>query len=254
MDLNPQMTDNTNDTVSSESDSEASEETMTNLKDSSPMNLIPASADVIEEEVLESTPIEELAKIINKHAENFAANAISIGICLKLARNRLPKGKQHKVWENWIKENVKFSVQTAYKFVKCAEYFKELAPARIFMTAQMFEMLSLKQEDLKEFLNDTDKEGTPLENLTKMEIRTAVKEWKEKHGYEKNDSSYQYLISTKVKKPEDFQTIGIHVKKQDICKFTGLLEAMIQGENGLTEDSKKSMSEVIKYLNDKYKE
>ena len=254
MDVDDELDNNTNDTVNTESVSEASEETRIRLNDSSPMNLIPESVGVIEEKALAGTPVEELANIINKHAENFAVNAISIGICLKLARNKLPKGKKHKVWENWIKENVKFSVQTAYKFVKCADYFKELAPARIFMTAQMFEMLSLKQEDLKEFLNDTDKEGTPLENLTKMEIRTAVKEWKETHGYEKKDSSYQYLISTKVKKPEDFQTIGIHVKKKDIRTFTSLLEAMIQRENDLTEDSKKSMREVVKYLNDKYKE
>lgn len=105
------------------------------------------------------------------------------------------------------KKNVKFSVQTAYKFIKCADYFKELASARIFMTAQMFEMLSLKQKYLKEFLNVTDKEGTSLENLTKMEIRTAVNEWKETHGYEKKDSSYQYLISTKVKKRRIFKRL-----------------------------------------------
>lgn len=179
-------------------------------------------------------------------------NAISIGICLKLARSRIEQGKQNKVWEKWLKENVKFTIKTAYKFVKCAEYFKGFAPARKFMTAQMFEMLSLKKEDVDDFLETSQVEGKSLENLTKMEMREAVKKWKKAHGYEQKSTKYQYLISTPVERPKEFKTIGIHIKSQDIDQFVDILEKMIQGENGLTEDSKKSMNEVVEYLKNKW--
>lgn len=224
----------------------------TKIQDNISTTFVPKSVDLIQEEYLEKTPAEELAKIINKYAENFAMNAISIGICLKLARSRIAKGKQHKVWENWIKENVQFSIQTAYKFVKCADYFKEFAPARKFMTAQMFEMLSLKKEDLNDFLETPQVEGKSLENLTKMEMREAVKSWKKAHGYEQKSTNYQYLINMPLERPKEFKTIGIHIKAQDISPFVDILEKMTQEENGLTEDSKKTMNEVVEYLKNKW--
>lgn len=80
-----------------------------------------------------------------------------------------------------------------------------------------------------------------------MEMREAVKSWKKAHGYEQKSTNYQYLINMPVERPKEFKTIGIHIKAQDISPFVDILEKMTQEENGLTEDSKKTMNEVVEY-------
>lgn len=228
--------------------------------------------DVVQEEQIETTQIlapleieelrleeqtpEKIVEIIQCLQQNTLRNTISIGICLKVIKERIEKENQSRkrkdkiTWTKWVEEKVKYSRQTTYKFIECADRFKEVALARQLNTGQMFELLKIPKEYFREFMATID--TATLQAMTKQEVRELINSWLYKKNLRTPTPTRQYLITSKVVKPKEFKTVGIHIKRDDIEKFAIFLTKSLEADDTISKESKEKILEVANsWLEDK---
>ena len=121
-----------------------------------------------------SLTLDELTRRINSYVGQMTQNIIEIGRCLIQVRVQIGRGR----WISWVEENTRISRQTANKFIQCAERFENVAPARQLAPTKMMELLALPEPDTVDFFTRCEEEGTPVQNMTKTELRNKIKQWK----------------------------------------------------------------------------
>lgn len=91
-------------------------------------------------------------------------------------------------WAGWLKENVNFTIRTAQRFMKCADRFGEATTSSHLNPSQMMELLSLPEQEAKEFIEQKKSEGNPVEDMTIKALRQEIKDWKDKAQKAENEA------------------------------------------------------------------
>lgn len=99
-----------------------------------------------------------------------ARNIIEIGKRLIQAKEMLPHGQ----WEIWLETRADISRVTASRFMKIAKEFSNVSPATHLSSSKLFELLALPAEEREVFIQEN-----PVEDMTKKELREAIKVKKE---------------------------------------------------------------------------
>lgn len=99
-----------------------------------------------------------------------AQNIIEIGKRLSQAKEMLPHGQ----WAIWLEERVDLAQTTATRFMRVAKEFSNLPPATNLSSSKLFELLALPAEEREVFIKES-----PVEDMTKKELREAIKAKKE---------------------------------------------------------------------------
>lgn len=161
------------------------------------MEDVDLSAEVITQP--EHTPT-ELAMEIRKYTGDTTQNIIKIGQLLTEAKKKINHGE----WEDWLSVNVKFTLRTANRFMKCAERFSKQTTSSVLNSSQMFELLALKSGDTEEFLNQKASEGKSIENMPIKALREEVRMWKDakKNQNEVLDSDNSQTLDNEVPKEQ----------------------------------------------------
>ena len=218
--------------------------------DGKPIKIEEVKKEPLETEVVEIMPSEknsvtteptpeELAERIRYYTAQVRDNVINIGKCLKQVKAQLPHGQ----WHKWIKTNTTFSTQTVHKFMQCADRFETVAPARELNASQMMELLSLPAPQVEDFFEKQEATGTPVKNMTKLELRGEIKEWKKAHTDETNSKK------SKAVKPEVvFKTIKLKILSEDEAELARLLKVALSEETKMSADSVSSLQTWIETL------
>ena len=199
------------------------------------VEIVPSEKTVVTAE----PTLEELAEKIRYYTAQVRDDIINIGKCLIQVKAQLAHGQ----WHKWIKSNTSFSTQTAHKFMQCAARFEKVAPARELNSTQMMELLALPAPQLEDFFEKKETVGTPVKNMTKMELREEIKKWKEAHTDETNSKKRKAVKSEVV-----FKTVKLKVLSEDEAELARLLQVALNEENRMSVDSVSSLQTWIETL------
>lgn len=173
-----------------------------------------------------------------------AQNIIEIGKRLIQAKEILPHGQ----WEVWLETRADISRVTASRFMKIAKEFSNVSPATHLSSSKLFELLALPAEEREVFIQEN-----PVEDMTKKELREAIKAKKdlEKQVEELRSKPPKLEIREIEKVPSDY----IEMKK----KMEQLKRELLEKDHDLeVTRNEKSFLERKAKLNDsearKYKE
>ena len=159
----------------------------------------------------QKTPAEiviEIKKYLHKTSENI----VQIGNLLLEAKKQVPHGE----WGDWLIRNIDFSQNTANRFMRCALVFSNYAPAHNLNQAQMFELLALPSKKIKEFIEIQSNSETPVDSMSKNDLRVAIKSWKSEHQKKSSHSSVSSALSSKnLKKFFDLSTALVSADNLD---------------------------------------
>lgn len=156
---------------------------------------------------------EQLAREIKELLIKTKSNVIEIGLCLIDAKKQVHHGE----WGAWLKNNIDFTQNAANKFMRCAEWFANYAPANNLNSSQMMELLALPKAEAKNFINEKFTEGNSVENMPKLQLREAIKIWKSAH-LKKLDSD---VATIEVNEDENSNA---NVNSEDLKNVQTLLE------------------------------
>lgn len=124
----------------------------------------------------QKTPAEIVSEI-KRYLQKTSGNIIQIGNLLLEAKKQVPHGD----WGDWLIHNIDFSQNTANRFMRCALVFSNYAPAHNLNQTQMFELLALPSKKIKEFIETQSDNKTPVDSMSKNDLREAIKSWKLEH-------------------------------------------------------------------------
>lgn len=194
------------------------------------------------------TKITQLVAEIKDLKDKIGENVIEIGVKLLEVRELLKKIKKGErgSWGDWLKSNVDFTHQTANKFMKCAERFKNYAPARHLNSSQMFELLSLPSaEETAKFVDTKNSESNPVENMKKMELREEIKKWKEGDKSANNPpGDNREIIDTK-----DFKSLKRIFKMSSELsnseKFEDLIQKYVEQNHDTFQEDLKILQKIV---------
>lgn len=65
--------------------------------------------------------------------------------------------------------------------MRCASVFSNYAPAHNLNQTQMFELLALPSKKIKEFIEIQADSNSPVDSMSKNDLRAAIKSWKVEH-------------------------------------------------------------------------
>lgn len=181
----------------------------------------------------------ELAERIRYYTAQVRDNVINIGKCFIQVKVQLAHGQ----WHEWIKNNTTFTPQTVHKFMQCATRFEKVAPARELNSTQMMELLALPAPQLENFFEKQETVGTPVKNMTKLELREQIKEWKKAHT-DKTSSKKSKAVKSEVV----FKTVKLKVLSKDEAELARLLQVALNEENKMSVDSVSSLQMWIETL------
>ena len=136
-------------------------------------------------------------------------NIIQIGNLLLEAKKQVPHGE----WGDWLISNIDFSQNTANRFMRCALVFSNYEPAHNLNQAQMFELLALPSKKIKEFIETQSNSDTPVDSMSKNDLRAAIKSWKSEHQ-KKNSQTFDSSDHS-LKKLEKFFALSSVVASVD---------------------------------------
>lgn len=195
----------------------------------------------------------ELAAQIRGYAEEVRDNIIRIGICFIEAKKQVVHGE----WDAWVEQNTTFTRQTAHKFIQCAKRFKDVAPARHLNSTQMMELLALPAPQTEKFFETNETAGTPVKDMTKKRLRTAIKEWKEAHSSDTESPKQKKKISevdesrkkfAPLEEAPQFEIIELKVSLEDKIELIKIFKDILQSENSLSAECKDSLKQTIDKL------
>lgn len=194
----------------------------------------------------------ELAAQIRGYAEEVRDNIIRIGICFIEAKKQVVHGE----WDAWVEQNTTFTRQTAHKFIQCAKRFKDVAPARHLNSTQMMELLALPAPQTEAFFESNETAGTPVKEMTKTRLRTAIKEWKEAHSDTKppkqkkkiSEAEESRQDSTPLEESPQLKVIELKIRPEDEVELIKIFKDILQSENSLSEECKDSLQQTIDKL------
>lgn len=178
-----------------------------------------------------------------------AMNMIEIGKRLVEVKEQLPHG----TFGKWVEDEVQFTQQTANKFMRVAREMANYAPARNLDTSKAFELLALPAEEREEFIRQN-----PVEDMTKSELREAIKARKE--AEEKAQEMLKELEgerreNTKLRK-SNTELLTSKPEPQIITKEITVEKEVIPSDyNSIKEKAKKAaeMEQYSKSLHEKLK-
>ncbi len=124
----------------------------------------------------QKTPAEIVIEI-KSYLRKTSGNIIQIGNLLLEAKKQVPHGD----WGDWLIHNIDFSQNTANRFMRCALVFSNYAPAHNLNQTQMFELLALPSKKIKDFIETQSDNKTPVDSMSKNDLREAIKSWKLEH-------------------------------------------------------------------------
>ena len=105
------------------------------------------------------------------------------------------------------------------------------------------ELLALPAPQLEDFFEKKETVGTPVKNMTKMELREEIKEWKKAHTDE-TDSKKPEAVKSEVV----FKTVKLKVLSEDEAELARLLQVALNEENRMSVDSVSSLQTWIETL------
>lgn len=202
--------------------------------------------------VANNVELSELAAQIRGYAERVRDNIISIGKCFIEAKKQVAHGE----WDAWVEQNTTFTRQTAHKFMQCAKRFKDVAPTRHLSSTQMMELLALPAPQTEAFFESNETAGTPVKEMTKTRLRTAIKEWKEAHSDTKppkqkkkiSEAEESRQDSTPLEESPQLKVIELKIRPEDEVELIKIFKDILQSENSLSEECKDSLQQTIDKL------
>ena len=156
----------------------------------------------------QKTPAEIVSEI-KRYLQKTSDNIIQIGTLLLEAKKQVPHGE----WGDWLIRNIDFSQNTANRFMRCALVFSNYAPAHNLNQSQMFELLALPSKRIKEFIETQSDSNTPVDSMSKNDLRSAIKSWKAEHQKTPSQTSDSPVHS--LKKLENFFALSSAVASVD---------------------------------------
>lgn len=137
-------------------------------------NIVVANTQLLDNS--QKTPAEIVIEI-KRYLHKTSDNIIQIGHLLLEAKKQIPHGD----WGDWLIRNIDFSQNTANRFMRCALVFSNYAPAHNLNQTQMFELLALPSKKIKEFIEIQADSNSPVDSMSKNDLRAAIKSWKSDH-------------------------------------------------------------------------
>ena len=192
---------------------------------------------------------DDFARRINSRVERITQDFIEIGMYLKLVKPKIEPGQ----WEIWLQEKVHISRQTAFKAMKCYERFRNVSLAQQLDPTKMMELLALPEPDTDAFFTDCEDKGTPVQNMTKVELREKIKQWKNPtQTQEAADISGSPAVESEVStnvvttdgtaSPEPkYIELTFRVTQEDEQHFYQVLRTTVEQDTQLSEVSRQSV-------------
>ena len=117
--------------------------------------------------------LDERAARIRKLSADVQRGIIEIGNELIAAKRDMGHGN----WGTWLKNEFDWTQQTANRFMRVADRFGKLNTGVQFKSATLQAMLALPFGTEQEFIDEQAEKGKPVEEMTKREVQSAVKEF-----------------------------------------------------------------------------
>lgn len=195
--------------------------------------------------------LDERAARIRKLSADVQRGIIEIGNELIAAKRDMGHGN----WGTWLKNEFDWTQQTANRFMRVADRFGKLNTGVQFKSATLQAMLALPFGTEQEFIDEQAAKGKPVEEMTKREVQSAVKEFNRQREEELNtlanggDSNAEYGgaqnfdNATGQIPPETFspaETNDTIAPADDNQIGDSAAESPIRDEQGETDDENKS--------------
>lgn len=119
---------------------------------------------------IEKSNLNQIEAEISVLKNQTAQNIIEIGKRLIKAKELVPYGE----WGKWLEEKAEFSHSMANKFMKVANEFSDSELVPKVGLSKLIMLTTVDQEERIEFI-----EENPVEDMTRQELRQAIKEKKE---------------------------------------------------------------------------
>lgn len=132
---------------------------------------------------------------------------MTIGKCLMLVKAKLLHGE----FQEWLKKDFKFSLQTARKFMQIYSRFGQISDKARYSVSQMIEMLALTEADTETFIAEKATAGTPVEKMRIRQLRAEVKK-------------YTILYVSCAEVPVEKNSASKHATKNNLKRATGSTE------------------------------
>lgn len=200
-------------------------------------------------EDLENLTPDDFARRINSRIGRITQDFIAIGRDLKQVKPKIEHGQ----WEKWLQEKVHMNRQTAFKAMKCYERFGNVSLAQQLDQTKMEELLVLPESDTAAFFARCEEEGTPVQNMTKTELRNKIKQWKNPPQAQDLGESVSLYVSdlevssdvvtaegTAAPVPKCVE-LTFWVAQEDEQHFYQVLKAAIEQDTQLSEVSRQSV-------------
>ena len=139
-----------------------------------------------------SRGLEVISAEIAQCQKNYETSFLTIGQLLLEAKDQVGK---HGKWLKWLRNNVDFSICTAQRLMRVAEWMKEneaLEPHLDFTKAYI--LCKLTKEELKAFL-----EGKHIEDMSKLKLQKEVRDFLQKKAGDASTDSGSGNVTTEDK-------------------------------------------------------
>ena len=148
---------------------------------------------------IQTTELNQIEVEINFYKGQAVQSIFEIGERLIKAKKLVDHGE----WEDWLKDKVNFSNRQARRFMQVVEQFPNRTLATTLGNTKVFELLTLPKEQIEEFV-----EVNPVEDMTKLELRQAIKEKKElEKQLEETQYKYNEVVNKNTKLLEQEPTV-----------------------------------------------
>lgn len=184
-----------------------------------------------------------ILKNILQAKEQIENNIIDLGYYLSLAKQLVQYGE----WENWLADNVDFSVRTAQKYMKVADQYYDLREIKPFNTlnkSQLIALLDVKKDDREEFVTSTHTINGIEKTIPDMSIRELKEVIKSEN---KTKRKPKKIKNEHVDVSETDNIVEVEFKESNHNKLENLISEQKELEKEL-EMKRKQVAEVKKQL------